>query len=288
MTAPNPTSRAPKGLERSLVCIGGGTMASAVVLGGLSAGALDAARVSVADHSESKLDAFKQVGCNAATSAAALLADAPADAVVLLAVKPQSLGGLAKELAGLLGNRTVLSMLAGVGTSQVRAALGGGCRVVRTMPNTPAKLGRGVTGIVAGEGVSDADLAMARTLFEAVGTVHMLADESHMPIFTLLSGSGPAYVFYLAEALERGAIELGLPAGQARAITAEMIAGASALLAQSARSPAELRASVTSKAGVTAAAIGELDRERVMESFSRALAAGVARDAELASGAGSA
>ncbi len=288
MTAPNPTSPAPNSLQRPLLCIGGGTMASAVVLGGISAGALDGARVSVADHSESKLAAFKQAGCKVAPSAAALLAGAPADAVVLLAVKPQSLAALATEMAGLASERTVLSMLAGVSTAQVRASLGGRCRVVRTMPNTPAKLGRGVTGIVAGEGVSDADLAMARTLFEAVGTVHMLADESHMPIFTLLSGSGPAYVFYLAEALEQGALELGLPAGQARAITAEMIAGASALLTQSAQSPAELRASVTSKAGVTAAAIGELDRERVMDAFSRALAAGVARDAELANGVGSA
>ena len=286
MTAPNLTSPAPEALQGPLVCIGGGTMASAVVLGGLSAGALDAARVSVADHSESKLDAFKEAGCTVAPSAAAMLAGAPADAVVLLAIKPQSLGGLAKELAGLVGERTVLSMLAGVSTSQVRAALGGRCPIVRTMPNTPAMLGMGVTGIVAGEGVSDADLAITRTLFEAVGTVHMLADESHMPTFTLLSGSGPAYVFYLAEALEQGALELGLPAGQARAITAEMIAGASALLTQSDKSPIELRASVTSKAGVTAAAIGELDRVHVMESFSKALAAGVARDAELATGAG--
>ncbi len=273
-------------LDRPLVCIGAGAMASAIILGGIDAGRLQPAKITITDHSPSKLDEFAARGCVRAPDAAAALASAQSNAAVLLAIKPQGLRALAGGIGQFVGSRLVISVLAGVSTGQLRSAFGGHCSVIRAMPNTPARIGRGVTGLVAGDRATRDDLALARTIFAAVGSVHELSDEALMPIFTLLAASGPAYVFYLAEALERGAASLGMSAGDARSITSAMIEGSAMLLAQSDdQSPAALRASVTSKGGVTAAATDALDAAGVMEAFASALRAGVAHDAVLAKAA---
>lgn len=272
----------PEPLNRPLIALGGGTMASAVVLGGLDAGALEPRRVVVVDREPAHLARFEERGCGVQTDAAGAMVTLHPEGVVLLAVKPQSLQDLAGQIAGLVGDRLVVSMLAGVTSGRVREALGGACRVVRAMPNTPARIRKGMTGIVGGDGVSSEDLALTEALFNAVGLVHRLGDESQMALFTLLAASGPAYVFYLAEALERAAVAQHMNPAEARRITASVIEGAAAMLReQSDADPAQLRAAVTSKGGVTAAAVGELEARGVMQAFEQALRAGVLRDAEL-------
>lgn len=276
----------PQRLDHPLVCIGAGAMASAIILGGIDAQTLDPTTITITDHAPSKLEPFAARGCVTAPNAASALESVQSNSAVLLAIKPQGLPALAEEIGHLVGSRLVLSVLAGVTTAQLEQALGGRCRVIRAMPNTPARIGYGVTGLVTGTGSTDADLASARTLFSAVGVVHELTDEALMPIFTLLAASGPAYVFYLAEALERAAASLGMPPADARSITSAMLEGSAVLLAHSDhQSPQALRASVTSKGGVTAAATDVLDRAGVMEAFAEALRAGVAHDAVLAKAA---
>ena len=272
-------------IDRGLVAIGGGNMARAILLGGIERGAVDASRVVVADPNASSRAIFLEAGVRAAGSASEAVAVGEAGSAVLLAVKPQVLGAVAAELgAGALDGRVVISILAGVTTGGVRRALGEGCRVVRVMPNTPARVGRGMSAVCAGEGATGADVALVEALFGAVGDV-VRVDESLMDAFTAVAGSGPAYVFYLAEAMTRGAIAAGLAADDAARIARATVVGAARLLEASADEPPEaLRASVTSKNGTTFAATESLDRDGVMNAFVRAIVAARDRGRELGQG----
>lgn len=268
--------------RESLVVIGFGAMASAIVEGALRAGVLDPAGVFASDPEPAPRAHAKRLGCAAFASAAEALLAAPSDARVMLAVKPQMLASVAEDLGGRASDRAVVSILAGSTVATITAALGAR-RVARVMPNTPARIGKGISAVAPGEGATDADAAFTRRLFGAVGETIDL-DESQMDAFTALAGSGPAYLFYLAEGMTRAGEAMGFEPGLADRVVRAVIAGAAGLLdADRERSAQELRAGVTSKGGTTAAAISTLDAAGAMSTISAAVLAASARAAELAS-----
>lgn len=267
--------------------IGGGNMAGAIIRGALDSGALGERWV-VAEP-----DAGKQGGfANAVGTAAEAIAwlrnaeRAPGTGQVLLAVKPQMLGAVADEIRDAMVDgpaRVVVSILAGIPSERVREALGGNARVVRVMPNLPAGIGRGMSAIALGAGAGEGDDVRARGLLEGVGRVVEIR-ESLMDAYTGLAGSGPAYVFYLAEAMINAGVELGFSREEAMLIVRETIAGSGEMLVRSPGHPHELRMGVTSKGGTTAAATHVLDEAGVMDAIGRAIAAARHRGAELGAG----
>src|SRR5690606_13250813 len=154
--------------------------------------------------------------------------------------------------------------------------------VVRAMPNLPARIRQGATAICLGDGAAPGDDDFALALFRGIGPLVLRIDESLMDAFTAVAGSGPAYLFYLAEAMTRAATELGFDAPAAREIVKATLAGSASLLAQSSESPADLRAAVTSKGGTTEAATTVLDNAGVMNAIVRAITAARDRGRELA------
>lgn len=235
----------------SLVLVGAGKMGGALLRGWLDLG-LEAKRIRVVEpHPSADLTAL----CSA--RGVALAAPDGAPEVLVLGVKPQMLEEVAPHIAGILSDKTlVLSILAGKTLQNIRDRLPQARAIVRAMPNLAAAIGKGVTGAVANAAVTQAQRQMADALLRAVGTVEWLADESLIDALTAISGSGPAYVFYLAECLAEAGRAAGLPAEMAERLARATIEGAGALLAAAAdQSPAALRESVTSRAGVTAAAL---------------------------------
>jgi pyrroline-5-carboxylate reductase len=270
-----------------IAVIGGGNMGRAIVEGGIRAGVVDAGGWLVVEPEAAKRREFTALGVRTIPSAAELRSQLGPQSQVMLAVKPQMLGDVARDAAGVDWNRVVISILAGVTSAKVRSALGSHAqaRVIRVMPNTPARIGMGTTGVAIGAGARAEDAALALALFRGVGPVVEVVDESLMDAFTAVAGSGPAYLFYVAEAMMKAAQELGFAPDVADRIVRQTLAGASALLAEDgAAPPAELRAAVTSKGGTTAAATNSLDSSKVMEAFGKALRAARDRGRELGAG----
>jgi pyrroline-5-carboxylate reductase len=183
------------------------------------------------------------------------LPDGFAPAAVVLAIKPQAAAEVLPRYAGFAGRAVFVSIMAGQTIAGISARLGAGAAVVRAMPNTPAAIRHGMTVACAGPGVTEADYALSERLLAAVGKVARVHDEGLLDAVTAVSGSGPAYVFLLAEAMEQAAVAQGLPAALARLISRETIAGAGALLAASPQESAALRRAVTSPGGTTQAAL---------------------------------
>lgn len=201
--------------------------------------------------------------------------------IVLIGVKPAMVPDTLRELAGSLEpDAIVVSLAAGVTIASMEALVP--TAVLRSMPNTPSTIGRGVTGLAAGTRSSDADLALVRALFETVGEV-VEVPESQIDALSTISGSGPAYVFYFIEELTRTAVSLGFTREQAATMVNGTFLGAAELLVSSGVSPEELRRRVTSPKGTTEQAIGVLQSADLKELFDRAAA--VARCKELAAGA---
>src|ERR1700760_838019 len=198
-------------------------------------------------------------------------------ATLVLAVKPQSFRPAGAALAPLVEASTlVVSIMAGMTIAGIETVCGGA--VVRAMPNTPAAIGRGITVAVAASSVSPAQRAVADALLRATGSVEWVDDESLMDAVTAVSGSGPAYVFLLAEELARAGVAAGLPADLAARLARETVAGSGELLHRSELEAATLRQNVTSPNGTTAAALGVLMApDGMRELMTRAIAAGPAR-----------
>jgi pyrroline-5-carboxylate reductase len=200
--------------------------------------------------------------------------------VILLVVKPQDVPSLLAEIGkSVRSDATVVSLAAGVRLDTIAAALPDGVAVVRAMPNTPALVGEGMFGISPGAGVTDEQLAVVVALLESGGKV-VVVDESQQDGVTAVSGSGPAYVFYLAEAMIAGGIEAGLDEATARSLATQTLVGASKLLAESGDTAEELRRRVTSPNGTTAAAIATFDELGVKDALIAGMAAAAARSAE--------
>jgi len=235
---------------RGLVLIGCGKMGSAMLAGWLAEG-LAPASVSVIDPNPS--DWLKATGVQLNAG----LPEAPA--VVLVAVKPQMMGAALPALAALGNGPTLfLSVAAGTPIAAFETALGPKTPIVRTMPNTPAAIGRGITAIIGNADVSAAQLDLAENLLAAVGQVVRLADEVQMDAVTAVSGSGPAYVFHLIETLARAGAAEGLPAALAMQLARATVAGAGALAEAADETPSQLRINVTSPGGTTQAALDVL------------------------------
>jgi pyrroline-5-carboxylate reductase len=215
------------------------------------------------------------------------LAGVPPDfapAAVILAVKPQMADPVLAALMPVLRPETVvISIMAGRRIGGLRAAIGGTPALVRAMPNTPAAIGQGMTVACAGPGVTSAQRDLSDALLAAVGQVAWIDDEALMDPVTAVSGSGPAYVFLLAELLERAGITAGLPADLARQLARQTVSGAGALLAASDEDAAALRRAVTSPRGTTEQALAVLMADDAWPAaLTKAVAAGMARSKELA------
>ncbi len=274
-----------------LVVIGGGNMGKAIVVGGVNAGILSPQRVCVADPAAEKRARFGALGVQVvATTWDAVTwlgsnASRPEDGQVLLAIKPQSLVACAeeiKQLRGAISGRIVISILAGASSSRVRECLGDDIHVIRAMPNLPAAIGKGVTALCVGAGASTGDAAFARKLFAGIGPAVVDLEESMMDAFTAVAGSGPAYLFYLAESMVQGAMRVGFSHADALKIVRGTLAGSAAMLEQSADEPSDLRAAVTSKGGTTEAALKVLNSKTVLQDFADAIEAARDRGRELA------
>lgn len=262
----------------NITFIGGGNMASALI-GGLLQQGFAASDVRVVELNDAARATLAQTF--GVTVYPALSAEAAHSEVLVLAVKPQQLQAVAQQLQPWLKQQLVVSIAAGVRAADLARWLGGYAFLVRTMPNTPALVRQGVTGLYALPAVSAAQREQAQRIMQAVGRSVWLDDEAQMDAVTAVSGSGPAYVFYFIEALEAAGIELGLPAAQARELALATFQGAAQLASGSAEAPAALRAKVTSKGGTTERAIQSMESAAVKDLVIAAVKAAAARSREL-------
>ncbi|MDD5677205.1 MAG: pyrroline-5-carboxylate reductase [Kiritimatiellae bacterium] len=273
---------APVSPKWILTFIGAGNMAEALVRGIIHAELLPPARIRVTDSDRRRLDHFRatfdvegfESNVNGVRGAQ----------VVVMAVKPQVMADALQEIsAGLTPKTLVISIAAGVITSRLERKLPAGTRIVRVMPNMPAMARAGVSAYCLGSRATEDDATLVESLFQSVGVVVRL-DETYLDAVTALSGSGPAYVFFLAELMMQAADEMGLDHQTARTLTLGTIRGAVRLLEQTGQEPAELRRRVTSKGGTTAAAMDVLGTGRVKEIFVKAIRAAQKRSQELSEG----
>jgi len=258
--------------------IGGGNMASAMIAGLIKQG-YQAGHIRVVDISRENLESLQsryQVQTFAELSSAAAASE-----VIVLAVKPQQLHGVAAALAPLLQQQLVISIAAGVRAGDLSRWLGGYRQLVRTMPNTPAMVSSGMSGLYALPEVLPARRKQAESVLQAVGSTLWLEDEEQMNAVTAVSGSGPAYVFYFMEAMQAAAVELGFSPEQARTLTLETFLGAAKLATQSDEDPATLRARVTSKGGTTERALNSMDDANIKAAIVLAIRAAAERSREL-------
>jgi pyrroline-5-carboxylate reductase len=272
------TTNALKKIHGTIALAGAGKMGGAMLTGWLAQG-LDAKRVVVIEpHPSSEISALTAQGIR--------LNPSPKDAgevdTLVVAVKPQSFREAGAALKAFTGSSTlVVSIMAGTTIAVLEAVVGGS--VVRAMPNTPAAIGRGITVAVAAKKVSRPQRAIADALLRATGSVEWVEKENLMDAVTAVSGSGPAYVFLLAEELARAGVAAGLPAELAAKLARETVAGSGELLHRSELSPATLRQNVTSPGGTTAAALEVLMGSDGMEKLmTRAVAAATQRSKDLA------
>ena len=263
----------------NITFIGGGNMADALVGGVLKKG-FDAKALRVVEISPEQRDKLASkygVACFAKAADAIRSGD-----VVVLAVKPQQLREAAGK-AGLARNENlVISIAAGVRLTSISRWLGGHTRLVRAMPNTPALIGEGITGLYPlSADVSAEDRRRAETILGAVGMTVWIDQESQMDAVTAISGSGPAYVFYFIEAVQEAARELGLPVEVAQRLALHTFTGAARLAASSPDPVSVLRERVTSKGGTTEAALASMAGDHVKEAIARAIRAANERGRQL-------
>jgi len=272
------SSNALQNINGTIVLAGAGKMGGAMLLGWLAQG-LDARRVAVIEPKPSKeIRAHLAGGMRLNPS----LQDAGNIAALVMAVKPQVFREAGPALKPYISATTlVVSIMAGTTMVSLGEVLGG--HVVRAMPNTPAAIGRGITVAVAAKDVSDAQRQTADGLLRATGLVEWVTDEGLMDAVTAVSGSGPAYLFLLAEELARAGVAAGLPEALATKLARETVAGSGELLHRSDLSAAVLRQNVTSPGGTTAAALDVLmGKDGLQSLLTRAVAAATKRSKELA------
>jgi pyrroline-5-carboxylate reductase len=257
--------------------IGGGNMASALIGGLLRAGHASANVLVVEPFAAQRERLQREFGVLAQAAAGAALARA---AVVVWAVKPQLFSQAAAPCAAHVKGALQLSVMAGIRTEAIARA-SGSQRVVRAMPNTPALIGQGIAGLYARPDVTVAERAQVEALLAPTGATVWVPQESDLDAVTALSGSGPAYVFYVLEALVDAGAQMGLAPAQARELALATLGGATELARRSPETPQTLRAQVTSKGGTTHAAITTLEAAGVKATFMQALLAAQQRAKEL-------
>ncbi len=260
-----------------LAFIGGGNMASAI-LGGLIRQGLAPKQVTVVEPFAETADKLrKEFGIEVHASASDVLADAN---LVAWAVKPQVFRDAALPVAAFTPKALHLSVAAGIRSDSIARWLHTE-RVVRSMPNTPALVGQGITGLFARASVSANDKALVEQVLQSTGEWLWVKQESDLDVVTALSGSGPAYVFYFLEAMTEAGVQMGLSQDQAYHLAKATFGGATHLARQSTDSPEVLRQRVTSKGGTTYAALTSMADDHVKEAFVKAMLAAQKRAAEL-------
>ena len=267
--------------QRAALFIGGGNMASALIGGRIAAGA-NARDFAVVEPHPAQRDAL-----NARFSGIRVFAQTTAEAVArtplaVFAVKPQQMRDAAKALAPHVGDvGVVLTIAAGIRAADLSRWLGGYRRIVRAMPNTPALVGAGISGVYAAPDVDANARAAAEAILRAAGEIVWCHDERALDAVTGVSGTGPAYVFYFLEALEQAARDLGFARDDARRLAYATFSGAMALAHKSDAEPAALRAQVTSKGGTTERALATLEAHRVKAAIVAAVKDAAKRAGEL-------
>jgi pyrroline-5-carboxylate reductase len=264
---------AATGSLSSIAIIGGGNMGTA-----LAHGLIDAGVVTSEDLAIVEVDAARRSHLAELLPGVSVHAALQPCGAAVIAVKPPDAAGAASAAAS-AGATRIVSIAAGVTLAALESACGPGVAVIRSMPNTPALVGEGVTAIAGGTSAADEDLEWAERVLGSVGLV-VRVPESQLDAITGVTGSGPAYLFLVAEALIDAAVSVGLDRTQADALVRQLFVGSSALLAQGA-DPAALRASVTSPGGTTAAGIAVLESAELREMFRSAVEAATARSREL-------
>ena len=260
-----------------LQVIGGGRMGEALVGGLVRAGTVAAPDVLVVEPVDARREALARL-----LPGVGLAVEPAAAEGTVIAVKPADVPTACRAAAA-AGTGRVLSIAAGVTTAALEAELAPGTPVVRAMPNTPALVGKGAAAIAPGAAATDADLAWAESLLGAVGTV-VRVKEAQLDAVTGLSGSGPAYVFLVAEALVDAGVLAGLPRDVSHALAVQTLVGAATLLAEGDDGPEALRAAVTSPGGTTAAGLRVLEQRGVRAAFLDAVAAATERSKQLGGG----
>ena len=262
----------------NLTFIGGGNMATAIIGGLLQRGwrADQLRAVEIIAAARDKLEQTYQIKTFSGISAEAMHTDC-----VVLAIKPQQMREAAVQLAPLIGGALVITIAAGIRGADLSRWLGNHPRIVRVMPNTPALVLAGISGLYATPGVSAEDRKRASEIMGAVGETVWVEREEDIDSVTAVSGSGPAYVFYFIEALEEAARELGMSAQAARQLALATFTGASKLAAQSTEDAATLRQRVTSKGGTTERALAAMEGDQIKAAIVRAVKAAAERSREL-------
>lgn len=254
--------------------VGGGNMAAALI-GGLAGKLTAANNIHVVDiNTESLTKLQQQFGVTTAAQIDAAVAESD---VIVLAVKPQQMKDVVAQLLPHVKAQLVLSIAAGIRAVDLSRWLGGHNAIVRTMPNTPALIGKGITGMVASAGVTKEQRAEADAIMSAVGETVWLDNEKLIDSVTAVSGSGPAYVFYFIEAMQQAAQEMGLTAEQGNALAISTFVGAAQLAAQSPDPISVLRERVTSKGGTTYAALTSMEESGIKQSIITAMKAAATR-----------
>ena len=251
----------------------------AALIGGLVARGFPAAGITVIDPGAAAREGLASRFGVAVREAAG--PDLPAADALVLAVKPQQMREAVRQLLPLSPATVVVTIAAGIRIADLSRWLGGHAAIVRAMPNTPALVHAGVTGLYAPPAVGAEGRARAERLLGAVGETVWLPREEDLDAVTAVSGSGPAYVFYFLEALERAGIELGLGHEAARTLALGTFLGAAKLARERGEDPAVLRAQVTSKGGTTERALGEMEGAALKSRFVEAVKAACARSKEL-------
>jgi len=266
-------------LGKTIAFLGAGNMAEALVKGMLRAGVAAPAEILCSDRRRDRLDELaRRYGVRTTEDNRAAAAEA---GLVVLSVKPQVMNKLLGEIAPVLDeSKLVISIAAGVPLAAIERQVGHGVRLIRTMPNTPALVGAGATAISAGDHATEEDLAQARALFDAVGR-SVIVDESLLDAVTGLSGSGPAYIFLVIEALADAGVKVGLDRRTSQDLAAQTVLGSAKLLIETGEHPGRLKDQVTSPGGTAIAGLHTLEAGGLRTTLMSAVEAATKRSQEL-------
>jgi len=266
-------------LGKKIAFLGTGNMAEALVKGLLGAGTASAEEIVCA---EPRLERREEIALRYGVKVIGSNLEATEQAdVVVLSVKPQTMEQLLDEIAPAVDHRKlVISIAAGVSIAAIARKLGGGVRIVRTMPNTPALVGAGATALARGAHATDWDLEQARNLFQAVGTT-VIVEEHHLDAVTGLSGSGPAFLFLVIEALADGGVKVGLARPVAMTLAAQTVLGSAKLVLETGEHPGRLKDQVTSPGGTAIAGVHALEQGGLRAALIAAVEAATRRSREL-------
>lgn len=265
--------------QKLITFIGGGNMAQAIVLGLLKQG-YPATQIIVNDPNEEKRAYFAKLGVQTAENNAESAARAE---VVLLAVKPQMMAEVCSPLSEVdFSNKLLISIAAGISTTRLQTLIPGAKSIVRVMPNTPALVGEGMSGLFAPENMAETDRTFAQALLKAIGKTLWVKDENQMHAVTAASGSSPAYFFLMLEAMQQALIEMNINADTARQLVQQSMLGAAKMVVENPQTAlSTLRENVTSKGGTTAAALDVFNMRQFDQTVTEAMQACVARSQEM-------